>query len=835
MRLVLVFLVSIATAFATALTPQVSEREQLDTVFDHLVFAKYLSLPFVKVHDLADPTPERDKYGFLLSPPGAKPIELFDLEYDEDTIPGDERDKSPYVATILNFEAWGKQHLEELRTYNAVKHEYDESAPDLSDESALYLISKAAAARGLKQLSNDYYAVATEANRDSYSAEEGSTFEHRMTELLAGNLFNSAAEKIANYRNPRRAALPYLQNLADFFKGSRNYKDAMAFRSKVLDLVHEDAEHKSTTITGAATDAEVSELLFQLRDQQGAQISSPGLLDALRDPRGDRSPAARLLALGLPVLPKVIEAITDPRLSRTRIYSRATGANADFITVGEVAEQIFERMSHTDFNGRHTGNASISPAAYKEKAQAWWVQMQARGLDSVLADQVTAGGFSSIDALYALMERNPKAALEAVRASVTSNKDQTSLAMAIVVLARHDSPDVDSFVRSTFASGAKGVVGVALAEVESHYDRDLALQWVVSIWNSNDEAEFFNDTPVDYIMSCGQPEAIAVLRQRLHTLSPSKRAEALQSAASEPDWHGQAISRPSDPATKKRFEEAVERLLVEELADDELVQDMPRDESARIDETISDIAYATLMTKFPAKYPPLPKSLFGRKMGKAEAANRWRKSKGMPALPLPTRPEIAQIDPSALRTAIGHFEQARTKDEIAKAGDRLLGFGLPAAEPLARYVSSGNASAGLKRISSQLCSIVREVRIDPSAGATEALTGFLRSLQGQPLRSAAIVEVIPLLIASHHKGMVTTLRWERDEDGRGVSVHLSADKDPSPDSRSDDAAAEYYLVASNKLTHESYSADDNTSFIAKLDGGLTGPGLALLMLKVVVA
>jgi hypothetical protein len=99
---------------------------------------------------------------------------------------------------------------------------------------------------------------------------------------------------------------------------------------------------------------QIRELIFQLRDQHGEQMSWPGSCDVFKtlDERED-TPAHELVKMGYAAVPQLIGALDDRRISRSVTCHRMHFYSHEVLRVRDCAEQILSRI--TDCLLRITG------------------------------------------------------------------------------------------------------------------------------------------------------------------------------------------------------------------------------------------------------------------------------------------------------------------------------------------------------------------------------------------------------------------------------------------------------------------------------------------------
>jgi hypothetical protein len=117
--------------------------------------------------------------------------------------------------------------------------------------------------------------------------------------------------------------------------------------------------------------ASVEELIFRLRDERGHQFTSPGHATI-----GRRGPAARLVQIGIPAVPRLIDAIGDRRLTRTVASWRDATFSHYVLRVGDCAVQILERIAGKQF--WDSGGRFAYPLkdggedGVRERVNEWW-------------------------------------------------------------------------------------------------------------------------------------------------------------------------------------------------------------------------------------------------------------------------------------------------------------------------------------------------------------------------------------------------------------------------------------------------------------------------------
>jgi hypothetical protein len=159
----------------------------------------------------------------------------------------------------------------------------------------------------------------------------------------------------------------------------------MAERLRVM--VAEDREHARTVKSlDAMTLAEqAAELVFQLRDQHGQQLSQPGRCDIFSEddekaPGRPASPAAQLVMLRMAAVPPLIEALGNDRYSRSVQFWRKNVFSHSVLTVADCAEAVLGRIAQRGFYVQKPAVGTMSReeevSAKRALVEKWWNGMR---------------------------------------------------------------------------------------------------------------------------------------------------------------------------------------------------------------------------------------------------------------------------------------------------------------------------------------------------------------------------------------------------------------------------------------------------------------------------
>lgn len=194
------------------------------------------------------------------------------------------------------------------------------------------------------------------------------------------------------WEGPAEQTLPSRPELLVRFKDiERKYPgnlEARQVREIIASLSHmiaEDKKHPKLTaeqIAKLPVDEQVSEWIFQLRDQLAVQEGQPGDSDVFYANSLPDAPAEHLLKLGDDAVPQLIETLSDnARFIRGVSYKRDFYFSHRPQTYADTARQILQRMADQslpplwDTSG---GRDQIPGAKTRAAAEAWFKEKQSQ-------------------------------------------------------------------------------------------------------------------------------------------------------------------------------------------------------------------------------------------------------------------------------------------------------------------------------------------------------------------------------------------------------------------------------------------------------------------------
>jgi hypothetical protein len=532
---------------------------------------------------------------------------------------------------------------------------------------------------------------------------------------------------------PRTELLRLFQDIIRKYPASPHLERAKQIAVMLERMVEEDAAHPSLSndeIAALPVEEQVREWIFRLRDQ-GGLLEDVFVRDVLD------SPENRLVQIGYPAVPQLIDALSDDRFSREVVTHRIFYFSQQILTIGDSAERILRHITRQSFDPPRPASGAFASReaeieAKKQVARAWWEQFQQKGEKQMLIDALSSGMEFPSPLVSQLKAKWP----EAVEPALLAGADKARAGMKsefIRALAGLNSPVATDRLRRFMREDPELWNRIAAARPLLDRDDPEAAPAMLAEWinfSAEPPDQFGHELPdqfealTDCLIATGDVDAIKALRQKWDGLDAPKRqsiVEALGGASSMPMFR--AERKPLSPEAR---DETID-LLVHSLEDFTLLghSGLPGDTTPRI----CDRAAWALHRIQPETYSSSKKaSRRQRDLERIIMVNTWRKAHNLEPLPVPETPPRLETQ-DALR--ITHFadlspevmagEELRKK-VIAWIGTELHGTTLPS---LLQWIASTSA-LGIRgveidvRRDNDLRGVEVEMRLHPGESPTAA-------------------------------------------------------------------------------------------------------------------
>jgi hypothetical protein len=654
--------------------PTRTDREALYAWFDTLGYQAILTGQFIRVDYLTGAgtmVPERATFGFLV---GTKPNGFTFLNvglYKEDF--PQEFYKTEYHAAGLD--QWTSHLLGLKAPKGKDPMEYSGEESILSNRASLFVLSRACSARGLTGAAASFYARSQAEDRSELETRQ--PYPLSIRNLLAEHARNTLLGDLGDLK------VSWDQLANEFKSFESHYPDTTsaiqtrmdsALVTQIADSRRNHAAARAEAVAKLSVRDRISELIFQLPDQNGHQVINPGYCGVFQDPRGEASPAAQLANLGLPAVPQLIDALTDDRISRSRTIFRATTSPTNpSLRVRVIALRILEKIASQDFDKSDGDQDFIElPRVPEIKAavRSWFEKISAVGEKQTLINGIAKRqGWDIYPQMERLAEAYPKDAIAPIVRAITNPKHADQRASLLRLLTKNKLPVSNELVTNFLLHGSTLEIRLAALDNLLQSNREHTLDWLIHECRQTQHQVHTNSqihvADVTQILAdSGRPDAIDLLQSELGVADADERFDIIQDVGPDSTTKGMANS--------KRFSQAVEKLLTTQLLDTHICSggwqwgDLDDSETR-----VCEAAAHALAHCFPTKYsfvmsdsiPLLDHQRFAD-------LNKWRAEQSMPPLSVPVR-RIAGVGQACRVSRVSLTGSPSTATNIALAA-RLL-------------------------------------------------------------------------------------------------------------------------------------------------------------------
>jgi hypothetical protein len=276
----------------------------------------------------------------------------------------------------------------------------------------------------------------------------------------------------------------------------------------------------------------------------------------------------------------------------------------------------------------------------KAEVEAWWREFQEKGERLMLCEAVEAGDRNSPQQARLLVERYPDLAPEAVVQGLRNAEDWWVHSELVTVVAWLKGEGPIPLLLSVADSGPYLSSRVAAAVALHRRGRPEGAAAMIQEWlepGRTDPDEFHPQAElVEFLATCGSPEAVQTLGKDLHERPVNIRYEVISALASDDCVDSAQTSDGGCESPQVTAE--VEGLLVRALDDTEEYTDMMFHwyDTSFYDPRLCDLAGFVLSLRWPERYefdPESPLVELDRQLVKLK--NVWREARGLAPLPLP--------------------------------------------------------------------------------------------------------------------------------------------------------------------------------------------------------
>jgi hypothetical protein len=254
----------------------------------------------------------------------------------------------------------------------------------LSKPAAIALFASSCQQNGQEKIGAELIdGIARTYQRYLSEGEKEKPFKKFLEDALSETLVWDATLKFEDVNIPRFQILATFRDLQERFPHSRHQQYLQKTIGILDGMVREDATHHIIDLSHLITEQKISELIFRLRDQHGAQTMQPGICDIFfYDKPNNASAAGQLVNLGYAAVPQLISALDDRRFSRSIHFWRGYVFSHYVLRTGDCAEAVLEKIANRKFYEPKTTSSDMTSddavASTKRAVQKWWSEVQSK-------------------------------------------------------------------------------------------------------------------------------------------------------------------------------------------------------------------------------------------------------------------------------------------------------------------------------------------------------------------------------------------------------------------------------------------------------------------------
>jgi hypothetical protein len=597
--------------------------------------------------------------------------DLFDLTYVNTPKDCPEHKRIGYDSWSLKDEA--DEMLKSLALAKAgTGSPYEYPGRRLSKRGQAFVLAYACWNQGLPTYAEQLYDAARIFPAQEHANIKTGSFRAGLENDFSYSLYWQTIEKFGVTSVKRQQLLTLFAGIASHFPQSPDHDPAQAMAQCLRRIITEDENHRAVSpeeLAKLPVEKQVSELIFQLRDQNGLQEGQPGWCNIFRDSRRSHSPADQLVAIGYPAVPRLITALRDETFTRSVGYWRDFTFSHYVLTVGDCAEAILSKIAGQRFYIPRTTSSHMSgdanPDTTQKAVQVWWDSVHSKGEAQTLIDGITSGSNTAYDQALQLQKKYPAEVPAAIMLGIPANANPMVRRHLFHVLSTSTDPRVHDFLVKEMKEASDASTRIAAAATLRAHDIPTAVQGLITELDKQlsslaPDPELTPQT-LDLLASSDSAEAMAALARTWPRLQAADRKNALQMIGGTPaDFWGSWNSPPLKKSSAATLD-AMEAALAVELTDD----DIPTNSGEGI--PVNEWAALALSKRIPVRYHFDPKaSPKLRALQILEMQNVWRRKQHLPELPVPTprTTHVERADATTVTTIDWASDSAKPDDTL---------------------------------------------------------------------------------------------------------------------------------------------------------------------------
>lgn len=559
--------------------------------------------------------------------------------------------------------------------------------PTSEERAEVFVLAWACWRQGMVQEAQRLYDEAQKIPARLHGNDHNLNFRGALEQDIGHNMMWRA---IAGFGDPsvsRTEILRQLETILRNYPHSQHCERARKTAQVLRRMIVEDQAHTALSpadLARAPVEEQVRELIYQLRDQNGHQIMTPGRCDIFFSWSSATNTAAhQLVRLGYPAVPQLIAVLDSDILTRSLGAIRFT-QDPDFVlTVGDCAEAILQRITGKSFFGGRSGRDYLSntymsaagegPAARKA-AEAWWADFQMKGEKQALVDAVASGGHDAPAQAELLTQRYPDVATAALVRGAKAATNGSVRAGLVDQIGKMGNPSSLDFLGDELVHSPLLESRVAAAFALRTLEHETAVAAMIKEWRQKpeqtEENEYVWDQVPEFLSGCDSEEAVRALSADIRQRGPRVKYRVVLALGDTNRWSWRHEAQPASPKTVEATETALVVLL--EDTTECFNTSFFRNDKGLSDPRICDLAAWFLSDRWPDRYSfDVEGSLEIRNRQRLLCLNAWRTARKLPAVPVPApkplteRPKVARTNSTVVTSVEWSDDSAEPRRAFA--------------------------------------------------------------------------------------------------------------------------------------------------------------------------
>ncbi len=808
-------LMALASGFSQKpLTAQLTKNDQqiLDW-YDGLKLQDFSMQPLVKVdtgwwsqsgNELAK---NRSIHAFLVDESG-----------DEFSVMTLGLEKRTFKRTADNTPAYGKVDFQKAdlaefagqsatRIANEGPFERVWSGSMVSPAVELLVLARACVAQSLAEVAHDLLEESErliDRSRDVSASE--SNFQQKLAEDLAHYKTWTTVLKLDD------AEIPWAEIKGDFAWIQKHFPDTTHTQrckdsaEMLADMIAKNKTHQAPDdFNSLSVPEQVTELIFQLQNQDGVQLTQPGSCDIFfTDKIGGwkaessgpdtgqipQSPARQLVDLGHLAVPQLIEALGDRRFTRSVGYHRNFYFSHHVLRVGDCSRIILEQIANRKFRAR--GGLA------KQQVIDWWAAVESKGEKAVLIEAVEAGDHNSVYQAAQLIEKYPDIALPSIIKCAKKTDSQYVRSQMVEFAGKFNDHARDFIINELKTADGifiKFAAGKALLKTDQ---RQLVVDYFIENWPALLKKNWITPEPmgvmvmgpeqmIEFVAGLNDPVAINSFRDSFPKMKV--RVRMAMTTVFYPKhrggfYSGGGIASLPDVEFSGDSEKAIKELLLQAMGDEQrnFEANGTWGDTEYHSPRICDLAGYVLAARYPGKYEfdfAAPRIV--REQQRIAIINQWRAHNQIELLPLPKPRTVTKFDADNLKTIVGSIGNANTGAKVSELIDQLKSFGPIAFPTLQKAVQElpqeHLARERLAKLVQQLPNQISLIEISStSAPLNDRWKQRIESLNQSTLSADVLIELVQQMAKQQPEGVsgisIVCERFKQEQ-GFGILIELT--------------------------------------------------------------